>query len=140
MFVEMRALHKSERWEVDDLPSGKKPVGCKWVFKILYKTNSSIERCKMRLVAKEKTQIFSNGYQFAPMTKMNSIRILLSLPANFVRNLFLFDIKKKKFHGKLEEEVYMDFQLGNPTRRGCVQTKENHLLSLGLGLSHLLSH
>ena len=119
MFVEMRALHKSERWEVDDLPSGKKPVGCKWVFKILYKTNSSIERCRMRLVAKEKTQIFSNGHQFAPMTKMNSIRILLSLPANFVRNLFLFDIKKKKFHGKLEEEVYMDFQLGNPTRRGC---------------------
>ena len=96
MFVEMRALHKSERWEVDDLPSGKKPVGCKWVFRILYKTNSSIERCKMRLVAKEKTQIFSNGYQFAPMTKMNSIRILLSLPANFVRNLFQFDIKKKK--------------------------------------------
>ena len=34
----------------------------------------------------------------------------------------------------------MDFQLGNPTRRGCVQTKENNLLSLGLGLSHLLSH
>ena len=97
MFVEMRALHKSERWEVDDLLSGKKPVGCKWVFGILYKTNSSIERCKMRLVAKEKTQIFSNGYQFAPMTKMNSIRILLSLSANFFRNLFLFDIKNSFF-------------------------------------------
>ena len=99
MFVEMRALHKSERWEVDELPSGKKPVGCKWVFRILYKTNTSIERCKMRLVDKEKTKIFSNGYQFAPMTKMNSIRILLSLLANFVWNLFLFDIKKKNFMG-----------------------------------------
>ena len=51
----------------------------------------------MRLVAKEKTQILSNGYQFAPMTKMNSIRILLSLPANFVWNLFLFDIKNSFF-------------------------------------------
>ena len=110
--------------EVDDLPSGKKPVGCKWVFRILYKTNSSIERCKMRLVAKEKTQIFSNGYQFAPMTKMNSIRILLSLPANFVWNLFLFDIENSFFHGKLEEEVYMDLRLGNPTRRGCLQLKK----------------
>ena len=124
MFVEMRALHKSERWEVDDLPSGTKPVGCKWVFRILYKTNSSIERCKMRLVAKEKTQIFSNGYQFDPMTKMNSIRILLSLPANFVWNLFLFDIENSFFHGKLEEEVYMDLRLGNPTRRGCLQLKK----------------
>ena len=74
------------------------------------------------------------------MTKMNSITILLSLPANFVRNLFLFDIKISFFHGKLEEEVYMDFRLGNPTRRGCVQIKENQLWSLGLGLSHLLSH
>ena len=124
MFVEMRALHKSERWEVDDLPSGKKSMGCKWVFRILYKTNSSIERCKMRLVAKEKTQIFSNGYQFAPMTKMNSIRLLLSLPANFVWNLFLFDIKNSFFHGKLEEEVYMELRLGNPTRRGCLQLKK----------------
>ena len=124
MFVEMRALHKSERWEVDDLHSEKKPVGCKWVFRILYKTNSSIERCKMRLVAKEKTQIFSNGYQFAPMTKMNSIRLLLSLPANFVWNLFLFDIKNSFSHGKLEEEVYMELRLGNPTRRGCLQLKK----------------
>ena len=124
MFVEMRALHKSERWEVDDLPSEKKPVGCKWVFRILYKTNSSIERCKMRLVAKEKIQIFSNGYQFAPMTKMNLIRLLLSLPANFVWNLFLFDIKNSFFHGKLEEEVYMELRLGNPTRRGCLQLKK----------------
>ena len=124
MFVEMRALHKSERWEVDDLPSEMKPVGCKWVFRILYKTNSSIERCKMRLVAKEKTQIFSNGYQFAPMTKMNSIRLLLSLPDNFVWNLFLFDIKNSFFHGKLEEEVYMELRLGNPTRRGCLQLKK----------------
>ena len=78
----------------------------------------------MRLVAKEKTQIFSNGYQFAPMTKMNSIRLLLSLPANFVWNLFLFDIKNSFFHEKLEEEVYMELRLGNPTRRGCLQLKK----------------
>ncbi|KAL6317167.1 hypothetical protein AAG906_029919 [Vitis piasezkii] len=49
---EIRALEKNETWEVMNLPRGKKPVGCKWIFTVKYKANGTRERYKARLVAK----------------------------------------------------------------------------------------
>ena len=81
----MDALQKNEIWELVDLPSGKKPVDCKWVFAIKFKGDDSLERYKARLVTKEYTQTYEVDYQetFAPVVKMNTIRILLSLAVNF---------------------------------------------------------
>ena len=46
------------------------------------------------------------------MAKMNSVRILLSLAANFGWDLHQFDVKNAFLHGDLEEEVYMDVPPG----------------------------
>ena len=43
MEAEMDALQKNETWELVDLPSGKKPVDCKWVFAVKFKGNGSLE-------------------------------------------------------------------------------------------------
>ena len=69
----MRALHKNETWEVVDLPSGKKPMGWKWVFTIKYKATGSIERYKTRIVTKGYTQTLGINYQetFALVAKKN---------------------------------------------------------------------
>ena len=53
MNVEMDALEKNETWEITDLPVGKRPVGCKWVYTVKYDAHGKIERYKARLVAKE---------------------------------------------------------------------------------------
>ncbi|RVX15996.1 Copia protein [Vitis vinifera] len=53
VFEEMNALKKNGTWEVVDLPREKKVVGCKWVFTIKSKTDGSVERYKVRLVAKD---------------------------------------------------------------------------------------
>lgn len=45
---------------------------------------------------------------FAPVAKMNSIRILLSCVANLEWELCQLDVKSAFLHGDLEEEVYMD--------------------------------
>ncbi|KAK9177621.1 hypothetical protein WN943_026809 [Citrus x changshan-huyou] len=81
---ELRALYKNRTCALADLPSGKRTVGCKWVFMVKHKADGSIERFKVGLVAKEYTQTYGIDYRktFAPVTKINSFRVLLSLATN----------------------------------------------------------
>ncbi|CAL5350327.1 unnamed protein product [Camellia sinensis] len=114
MIEEMKALRKNGTWELTELPTGKRPVGCKWVYTVKHKADGSIERYKARLVAKGFTQTYGIDYQetFAPVAKMNSVRALLSLAANLDWPLYQFDVKNAFLHGDLEEEVYMDIPPG----------------------------
>jgi len=48
---EMRALKGNHTWAVVDFSENKKIIGCKWVFTIKYKSNGSVDRYKVRLVA-----------------------------------------------------------------------------------------
>ena len=56
MRKELLALDENHTWEVVKLPEGKKPIACRWVFKIKYKADGTVERHKARLVAKGFTQ------------------------------------------------------------------------------------
>jgi hypothetical protein len=52
MEEEMHALAENETWDLVDAPAGVKPIGCKWVYKIKYNSDGSINRYKARLVAR----------------------------------------------------------------------------------------
>lgn len=36
-------LNDNETWELTDLPTGKKVVGCRWLYRIKFKANGSID-------------------------------------------------------------------------------------------------
>ena len=40
---EMQALKRNDTWDIVELPKGKYPMGCKWVFTIKYKSDDNIE-------------------------------------------------------------------------------------------------
>lgn len=84
MQVEMEALQQNETWNIVSLTKEKKTVRCKWVFTVKHKADETIHRYKVRLAVKGYTQTY-DIYQetFAPVAKMNNIRVLLSLSANF---------------------------------------------------------
>jgi transposase InsO family protein len=118
MQVEMGALEKNNTWDLVRLPSGKKPVGCRWVFTVKYNSDGTVERYKARLVAKGYTQTYGIDYleTFAPVAKMNTVRILLSLAAYFSWPLHQFDVKNAFLHGDLAEEIYMEIPPGFASR------------------------
>ena len=104
----MDALEKNRTWKVEELPRGKSTVGCRWVFTPKFKADGTLERYKARLVAKGFTQTYGIDYTktFAPVAKLNTVRILLSIVANLEWPLKQFDVKNAFLNGKLEEEVY----------------------------------
>ena len=77
---------------------------------VKHKADGSIKCFKSKLVAKGYTQTYGINYieTLEIVAKINTIRVLLSLAANFDWPLQQFDVKNVFLRGKLSEEVYMD--------------------------------
>ncbi|KAK3024584.1 hypothetical protein RJ639_044326 [Escallonia herrerae] len=111
---EMGALKRNDTWEVVELPARKKTTGCKWVFTVKFNANGSVNRHKARLVVKGFTQTYGVDYQetFAPVAKLNTVGVILSLASNLDWPLQQLDVENAFLNGDLHEEVYMDCPLG----------------------------
>ncbi|KAJ0881528.1 putative RNA-directed DNA polymerase [Helianthus annuus] len=111
---EMEALYRNNTWVVVDLPKGRKPIGCKWVYKIKYKANGEAERYKARLVAKgfNQREGIDFGETFSPVVKMVTVRVILKLAINKGWPLYQLDINNAFLYGSLSEDVYMSLPQG----------------------------
>nr|KYP76196.1 Retrovirus-related Pol polyprotein from transposon TNT 1-94 [Cajanus cajan] len=114
MQEEIAALQRNNTWSLVDLPAGKTPIGCKWVYKIKHKTDGSIDRYKARLVAKGYTQVEGLDFldTFSPVARITTLRLLLSIVAAKQWHLQQLDVDNAFLHGHLDEEVYMKLPQG----------------------------
>lgn len=114
MAKEISALELNHTWTLTLLPPSKSPIGCKWVYKIKYHADGTIERYKARLVAKGFTQKHGLDYSetFSPIAKFVSVRIVLALATVKGWYLYQLDVNNAFLHRDLLEDVYMCFPLG----------------------------
>ena len=110
MKEEIKSMDDNKVWDLAELPEGSKRVGCKWVFKTKRDSKGNIERYKARLVAKGFTQKEGIDYKeiFSPISKKDSLRIVMALVAYYDLELHQMDVKTAFLNGDSNEKVYMN--------------------------------
>ncbi|GJY78378.1 putative RNA-directed DNA polymerase [Tanacetum coccineum] len=104
---EIEALNRNNTWTIIDLPTGRKPIGCKWLFKIIYKALGEIDRYKARLVAKGFSQREGIDFDetFSLVVKLVTIRCLMCIDMSNDWPLYELDINNEFLHADLSEEI-----------------------------------
>ena len=117
---ELDSMKSNEVWDLVELPKGVQAIGCKWVYKTKKDSLGNIEIYKARLVAKGFTQKEGIDYTetFSPVSKKDSLCIILALVAHLDLELQQMDVKTAFLNGDLEEEVYIKQPEGFSSREG----------------------
>ncbi len=97
-------------WSLVPFPKGRKPISCKWVFKIKHGVHGEVECYKARIVARGFTQTFGVDYNetFAHVAKFVSICCILALTAIEDMEIHQMDVKIAFLNGDLEKKIYME--------------------------------
>jgi hypothetical protein len=85
-------------------------VGTKWLFRNMKDEHRVVTRNKARLVAKRYAQVAGLDFEetFAPVARLESIRILLAYAAHHSFKLFQMDVKSAFLNEPIKEDVYVE--------------------------------
>ncbi|GJT05421.1 putative ribonuclease H-like domain-containing protein [Tanacetum coccineum] len=99
----------SDVWILVDLPSEKRAIGTKWVFRNKKDEKGIVIRNKARLVAQGHRQEEGIDYEevFAPVARIKAIRLFLAYASFMVFLVYQIDVKSAFLYETIEEEVYV---------------------------------
>ena len=110
MHEELHQFFQNDVWELVSRPKGVNVIGTKWIFKNKSDEHGTVIRNKLRLVAQGYTQVegIDLDETFAPVARLESIRILLARASHLNFKLYQMDVKSAFLNGMLQEEVYVE--------------------------------
>nr|GFB53753.1 putative ribonuclease H-like domain-containing protein [Tanacetum cinerariifolium] len=91
-------------WILVDLPSGKRAIGTKWVFRNRKDEKGIMIRNKARLFLQGHTQEEGIDYEevFAPVARIEAIRLFLAYASFMGFMVYLMDVKSAFLYGTIE--------------------------------------
>ncbi|GJU75604.1 retrovirus-related pol polyprotein from transposon TNT 1-94 [Tanacetum coccineum] len=109
MQEELNQFIANDVWELVRQPKNMTIIGTKWVFRNKLDENGVVSRNKARLVAQGYNQQEGIDYDetYAPVARLESIRILLAYACALDFKLFQMDVKSAFLNGFINEEVYV---------------------------------
>jgi len=110
MHDELHQFTRNDVWTLFPRPAEQNIIGTKWIFKNKTDEHGTVVRNKAHLVAQGYTQIEGVDFDetFAPVARLESIRILLSIACHLDFKLYQMDVKSAFLNGVLQEEVYVE--------------------------------
>nr|GEY90263.1 retrovirus-related Pol polyprotein from transposon TNT 1-94 [Tanacetum cinerariifolium] len=109
MQEELNQFVANNVWELVPQPKNMTIKGTKWVFRKKLDENGIVSRNNARLVAQGYNQQEGIDYDetYAPVARLESIRILLAYACALDFKLFKMDVKSAFLNGFINEEVYV---------------------------------
>jgi hypothetical protein len=109
MQEELNNFTRNEVWHLVPCPN-QNVVGTKWVFRNKQDEHGVVTRNKARLVANGYSQVkgLDFGETYAPVARLESIRILLVYATYHGFKLYQMDVKSAFLNGPIKEEVYVE--------------------------------
>ena len=110
MHEELNNFQRNNVWKLVPRPNDYPIIGTRWVFRNKLDKFGVVTRNKARLVAQGYNQEEGIDYDetFAPVARLESIRMLLSFASFKIFKLFQMDVKSAFLNDFIEEEVYVE--------------------------------
>jgi hypothetical protein len=95
MYEELENFERNQVWTLVEPPRDVNDIGTKWVFKNKQEEDGEVVRNKARLIAQGFSQVegLDFGETFAPVARLETIRILLAFAASKGFKLYQMDVK-----------------------------------------------
>jgi hypothetical protein len=109
MHEELENFERNQVWNLVDPPRDVNVIGTKWVFKNKQGEDGEVVRNKARLVSQGYSQVEYLEFRetFAPIARLEAIRILLAFVASKEFKLYQIYVKSVFLNCVIQEEVYV---------------------------------
>nr|GEU72252.1 Gag-Pol polyprotein [Tanacetum cinerariifolium] len=108
MQEELLQFKRIDVWVLVPAPDNISPLTLKWILRNKHDEEQTVIRNKSRLVVRRYRQEEGIDFKesFAPVARMEAIRIFLAYAAHKSFTVFQMDVKTAFLHGSLKEDVY----------------------------------